>query len=68
MGTFRINFFLFAPLILLQLGLVIAALADIARRSSAEIAGGRKWPWVLAILFFGIIGPLVYFILGRKDQ
>jgi hypothetical protein len=54
-----------APLIVLQLALMIAGLVDLARRRS--VTGGNKLPWALLIVFVGALGPLIYFVLGRKD-
>ncbi|MGE5530077.1 MAG: PLD nuclease N-terminal domain-containing protein [Patescibacteria group bacterium] len=58
---------LLIPLILLQLGLLIAALADLLRREPERIRGGARWPWVIAIVLVNILGPLAYFVFGRKD-
>lgn len=56
---------LFAPLILIQLGLIVAALLDLARR---EHTRGPKWLWVVIIIFVELVGPLVYFLFGRSDE
>ena len=56
---------LLIPLILIQLGLLIAALIDLSKRENIR---GPKWMWVLVILFINIIGPIVYFILGREEE
>jgi len=56
---------LLIPLILLELGLMIAALIDLLRRERRT--RGPKWVWGLLIVFFSIVGPLVYFFLGRED-
>jgi len=61
----RHNFLLLLPLILLQLGLMFAALVDLSRRD--RVAGGNKWVWVLVIVFVSTLGPLAYFVFGRKD-
>ena len=53
------------PVLILQLGLIIAALIDLVRR---ERTRGPKWVWVLIILFINFIGPILYFILGRADE
>jgi hypothetical protein len=61
----RHNYLLLLPLILLQLGLMIAALVDLFRRE--RVAGGNKWVWGLVIVFVSTFGPLAYFVFGRKD-
>ncbi len=55
---------LLAPLVILQLGLMIAALVDLGRRPSTR---GPKWVWLLVVLFFGFLGPLAYFFFGREE-
>ncbi len=52
------------PIILIQLGLMVAALVDLARR---ERTRGPKWAWVLVILFINFIGPIIYFVAGREE-
>lgn len=54
-----------APLIALQLILMIAALVDVSRRQ--YVRGGSKLPWVLLVILFGTIGPIAYFALGRTE-
>jgi hypothetical protein len=49
---------------IVQVGLCIAALADIRRRPAEEI-NGKKPMWV-ALAFVNTLGPLAYFIFGRK--
>jgi hypothetical protein len=55
---------LLIPVILLQLGLVIYCLVDLARRERTK---GPKWAWALAILFISLVGPVVYLVLGREE-
>ncbi len=52
------------PVVVLQLALVVAALIDLARR---ERTRGPKWVWALVILFVNIIGPILYFMIGREE-
>jgi len=52
------------PIIILQLILVVAALVDLLRR---ERTRGPKWVWLLVIVFINIIGPIIYFMLGREE-
>jgi hypothetical protein len=49
---------------LVQLALLSAALWDIRRRPAEEIKGS-KWMWV-AISFVNFVGPIAYFLFGRK--
>ena len=53
------------PLIFLQLILTIAALVDLIRRE--QVTGGNKLVWALIIIFVSTLGPIVYFIFGRKE-
>jgi hypothetical protein len=48
----------------MQLVLLGAALLDIRRRSSHELRGGKR-VWVPAV-FINFIGPIAYFLFGRK--
>ena len=61
----NINWALIAPLFVVQVILAIVALIDIAR---IHATNGPKWVWVLVVLFIGTIGPIVYFIFGRKTS
>lgn len=56
---------LLVPLLVIQLILMIAALVDLARR---ETTRGPKWVWALVILFVNLVGPVVYFLVGRRDE
>lgn len=55
---------LIIPIVALQLILMIAALVDLAKR---EHTRGPKWMWVLIIVLGELIGPIVYFIVGREE-
>ncbi|WP_155611980.1 PLD nuclease N-terminal domain-containing protein [Paenibacillus woosongensis] len=59
-----INWGLLAPVIALQLILMITALLSLLR---AQTVRGTKWIWALVIIFGNMIGSIVYFILGRKE-
>ncbi|WP_245807759.1 PLD nuclease N-terminal domain-containing protein [Halobacillus massiliensis] len=58
------NFALLAPLIIIQLVLMIIAIISLIK---TEYTNGPKWMWALIILFFNILGPIAYFIFGRRD-
>ncbi len=49
---------------LVQIALLVAALIDIRHRSADEIRGSKRW-WTAA-LFVNFVGPIAYFVFGRK--
>ena len=55
---------LLIPVVLLELGLAIAALVDIIRRESTK---GPKWVWIIVVVAFNLLGPIAYFIFGRNE-
>ncbi len=57
---------LLIPLALLELLLLVFALVDVIRREPARVRG-NKLVWILIILFISTLGPICYFILGRKE-
>jgi hypothetical protein len=57
---------LLVPLVLIQLGLMVAALFDL-EKEERRVRGGSKLVWVLIIVFLNVIGPIVYFVSGRED-
>ena len=52
------------PVVLLQLGLMIVALLDLAKR---ERTRGPKWVWLLVIVGVNLFGPIIYFLVGREE-
>ena len=58
---------LLVPVILIQLGLMIAALIDL-ERTERRVRGGSKVVWALVIVFVNIIGPIIYFAAGRENE
>jgi len=55
---------LLLPLIVIQLGLMIYALVDLAKRERVK---GEKWIWAVVIVLVNIIGPIVYLVAGREE-
>jgi hypothetical protein len=53
------------PILLLELILLVVALTDLVRRDRVR---GPKWVWVLVIVCFSILGPVVYLLLGRVED
>jgi hypothetical protein len=56
---------LIVPLLLMQLALMAAALFDLSRRQQTK---GPKWMWVIIIVLGELVGPVVYFLIGRVDE
>ncbi len=56
---------LIAPIIILDLILMITALVSCIKE---ENTNGPKWMWILIILFLNLIGPVLYFVVGRQKQ
>jgi hypothetical protein len=56
---------LLIPVILIQITLLVVALVDAIRRPKTN---GPKWVWILVIVLVNFIGPIVYFIAGRKEE
>ncbi|MBC1317906.1 PLDc N-terminal domain-containing protein [Listeria booriae] len=55
---------LLVPFIILYLILLVTALVDLIRHWN-----NRQVPviWLVVIIFVSTIGPIIYFIFGRKD-
>lgn len=54
------------PLLALDLILIVIALVDLIRRDPRTVRG-KKIIWALIILFISTLGPICYFVLGRKE-
>ncbi|MBT2582694.1 PLD nuclease N-terminal domain-containing protein [Planococcus sp. ISL-109] len=52
------------PILLLQLALMIFALVDLIKNPNPN---GPKWMWAAIIVLLNIIGPILYFIIGRRN-
>jgi hypothetical protein len=58
---------LLLPIVAIQLGLVVWALYDITR-PSRRVRGDSKVLWALVIIFVNLVGPILYFLVGRKES
>jgi len=54
------------PVILIEMGLAVAGMIDLVKRE--KVTGDNKLLWGAIILFVGIIGPVAYFIFGRRED
>jgi hypothetical protein len=58
---------LVAPIVVIQLGLMIAALYDL-EKSERRVRGDSKLVWAVVIVFVNVIGPILYFVVGREES
>jgi hypothetical protein len=58
-------FLLLIPVFLIEVGLLVWAVVDVARRE--RVRGGNKVVWILVIVLVNIIGPIIYLIFGREE-
>lgn len=58
---------LLVPVLLIQLGLIVLALYDLLKRER-RVRGGNKLVWGLIIVFINLIGPILYFVVGREEE
>jgi hypothetical protein len=54
------------PILVIQIGLLVAALYDLTR-PTRRVKGGSKVVWALVIIFVNLIGPILYFLVGREE-
>ena len=59
---------LLIPILLIQVGLQIAALVNLYHQPDENIRGNNKWLWVAIIILTELIGPIVYFLFARKES
>jgi len=61
----NIDWTIVAPLFIIQVILIIIALIDLRKTQSTR---GPKLMWVFIIFFIATLGPVIYFIFGRRDM
>ena len=54
------------PVFLIELALALTALIHVLRHPHYKF--GNKALWIVVVLLFQIVGPIVYFLLGRGDD
>ncbi|MCL5290913.1 MAG: hypothetical protein M1548_00055 [Actinobacteria bacterium] len=61
------------PLVVIQWGAVVAALASLRKQPDAQVRGGRVL-WVIILIASlasfpaGMLGAVAYFVIGRKPN
>lgn len=66
MGVFQAYFPLLLPILILELALMITALVHLFRRKATKNL--NVFVWAIIIIVFEIIGPVLYFAVGRRDD
>lgn len=54
------------PILLIQFGLQIYALFNLYKRK--KVRWDKKWIWLIIILGFNMVGPIVYFVLVGEEE
>jgi hypothetical protein len=57
---------LIVPILVIQLGLLIWGLYDLTR-PGRHVKGDSKVLWGIVIVFINILGPILYFLVGREE-
>ncbi|MDQ0428022.1 hypothetical protein QOZ98_000848 [Planomicrobium stackebrandtii] len=52
------------PILIIQFALMIFALVDLIKNPNPN---GPKWMWGILIVVINIIGPILYFVVGRRN-
>jgi len=57
---------LLIPVAVIEIGLLLLAARDLLREDR-RVRGDSKAMWAVIIVFFNLIGPVLYFLIGRQD-
>lgn len=67
MNDIQLLLLLLLPILVIQLVLLVVALRDLLR-PERRVRGGNKLVWGLIIVLVNLIGPILYFAVGREDE
>jgi hypothetical protein len=56
---------LLIPVLIIQLALMLFALWDLLHQ---PVTRGPRWLWFVVVIFVNIIGPILYFTIGREEN
>jgi glucose uptake protein GlcU len=54
------------PILVIELALIGLAIRDLLQ-TDRRVRGGNKAAWALVILLISLLGPILYFVIGRED-
>ena len=66
MGNLQQYLPLLIPLAIIELGLMVVALIHIFRHKTYRV--GNRVIWVIVCILINIIGPVLYFAIGKGDE
>jgi hypothetical protein len=55
------------PIAVIEIGLMIYALRDLLR-SERRVRGDSKLMWGILIVVIGMLGPILYLTVGRREE
>lgn len=58
---------LLTPIIIVELVLIVVALRDLLR-PERTVRGNSKLLWGIVIVFISLLGPILYFVVGREPE
>ena len=58
---------LILPIVILEIALIVFALRDLVR-PERRVRGDSKLLWGIVIVLFQLIGPILYFVVGRDTE
>lgn len=61
----EINWGLVAPILIIQFILLVIAIIDLVR---IEKTNGPKWLWFVIVIVVNTVGPILYFVIGRRNR
>ena len=54
------------PVVIIELGLMITALVHVLRHKNYRF--GNRVVWIVVVVIFQILGPILYFTIGRGEE
>lgn len=52
--------------VVVQIAVEVYALVRLLKTPDEQLVFGKKWPWVLIILFINLVGAIVFLAAGRQ--
>ena len=58
---------LILPIVILEIALIVFALRDLVR-PERRVRGDSKLLWGIVIVLLQLLGPILYFVVGRETE